>query len=332
MDFIDSKYIGLVSSRLQKFKRVKSDLYNFRCPICGDSQKNKNKTRGYLYPVKNNTNFKCHNCGASLSFNNFLKELDPTLHKQYTMEKFKEGHTGKNFVVEEPKFNFQKPDFFTKRENSKNVKKLDLPKASEIPLAREYLEKRKIDPEKFYFAHKFKEWTNTQKQTFDSTSKDESRIIIPLYNVDFTLIGFQGRALGSSQNKYITVMLSDDAPKVYGLDQVDSSEPIYIVEGPFDSTFIKNAVAMCGSDVDIRSFGWCDYIYVYDNEPRNREIVNRISKAINRGDKVIIWPTSIEQKDINDMVLAGLNVMDVLKSNTYSGLEAKIKFNNWKKI
>ena len=332
MDFIDSKYIGLVSSRLQKFKRVKADLYNFRCPICGDSQKNKNKTRGYLYPVKNNTNFKCHNCGASLSFNNFLKELDPTLHKQYTMEKFKEGHTGKNFVVEEPKFNFQKPDFFIKRENSKNVKKLDLPKASEIPVAREYLEKRKINPEKFYFAHKFKEWTNTQKQTFDSTDKDESRIIIPLYGIDSKLIGFQGRALGYSPNKYITVMISDDAPKIYGLNQVDSSEPIYIVEGPFDSTFIQNSIAMCGSDIDIRSFGWCDYIYVYDNEPRNAEIHRRIEHCISGGDKVVIWPSHIKEKDINDMVLSGLDVQSVIELNTYSGLEAKLKFTTWKKI
>ena len=332
MDLIDSKYIGLVSSRLQKFKRVKADLYNFRCPLCGDSQKNKNKTRGYIYPVKNNTNFKCHNCGASLSFNNFLKELDPVLHKQYTMEKFKEGHTGRNFVVEEPKFNFQKPDFFTKRENSKNLKKLDLPKASTNSVAKEYLEKRKLNPEKFYFADKFKEWTNTQKHTFDTIGRDESRIIIPIYDTDSNLIGFQGRALGPNSVKYITVMLSDDAPKIYGLDQINTSKPIYIVEGPFDSTFVENAVAMCGSDIDIRSFGWRDYIYVFDNEPRNREIVNRISKTINRGDKVIIWPTNIEHKDINDMVLAGLNVMDVLKSNIYSGLEAKIKFNNWKKI
>jgi predicted RNA-binding Zn-ribbon protein involved in translation (DUF1610 family) len=323
MDFVDAKYIGLVSSRLQKFKRVKSDLYNFRCPLCGDSQKNKNKTRGYIYPVKNNTNFKCHNCGASLSFNNFLKELDPTLHKQYTLEKFKEGHTGKNFVSEEPKFEFTKPVF---------KKKLDLPKASEISIAKEYLEKRKLNPEKFYFANKFKQWTNTQKQTFDTIGRDECRIIIPLYDFDSNLIGFQGRALDSSPNKYITVMLYDNVPKIYGLDQVNSSKPIYIVEGPFDSTFIQNSVAMCGSDVDIRAFNWSDYIYVFDNEPRNREIVNRISKTINRGEKVIIWPSSVQQKDINDMVLAGLNVMDMLKSNIYSGLEAKIKFNNWKKI
>ena len=323
MDLVDSKYVGLVSSRLQKFKRVKADLYNFRCPICGDSQKNKNKTRGYIYSVKNNTNFKCHNCGASMSLNNFIKELDPMLHKQYTMEKFKEGHTGKNFVVEQPKFEFVKPVF---------KRNLNLPKASEVPIAREYLTKRKLNPEKFYFADKFKEWTNTQKVMFDTIGRDECRIIIPMYNEKKNLIGFQGRSLVPNPVKYITVMLDEDAPKIYGLDQVDSSKPIYIVEGPFDSTFIQNAVAMCGSDVNIGSFGWSNYIYVFDNEPRNREIVNRISKTIDRGDKVVIWPTSIEQKDINDMVLTGLNVIDVLKSNIYSGLEAQIKFNNWKKV
>ena len=323
MDLVDSKYVGLVSSRLQKFKRVKADLYNFRCPICGDSQKNKNKTRGYIYSVKNNTNFKCHNCGASMSLNNFIKELDPMLHKQYTMEKFKEGHTGKNFVVEQPKFEFVKPIF---------KRNLNLPKASEVPIASEYLTKRKLNPEKFYFADKFKEWTNTQKVIFDTIGRDECRIIIPMYNENKNLIGFQGRSLVPNPVKYITVMLDEDAPKIYGLDQVDSSKPIYIVEGPFDSTFIQNAVAMCGSDVNIGSFGWSNYIYVFDNEPRNREIVNRISKTIDRGDKVVIWPTSIEQKDINDIVLAGINVMDLLKSNIYSGLEAKIKFNNWKKV
>lgn len=325
MDFIDSKYIGLVSSRLQKFKRVKSDLYNFRCPICGDSQRNKTKARGYFYSVKNNTNFKCHNCGASLSFNNFLKTIDSTLHKQYTLEKFKEGHTGKNFPVETPSFNFAKPVFKTK---------LDLPKASEYDISREYLEKRKINPSKFYFAEKFKEWVNTQIQTFDEKALkyEESRIVIPLLSRDGNINGFQGRALGPSANKYITIMISDDAPKIYGLDEVDTSKPIYIVEGPFDSTFIKNSVAMCGSDVDIGSFGWSNYIWVFDNEPRNREIVNRISKTINKGDKVIIWPNNIKEKDINDMVLAGHDVMSMLELNVYQGLEAKLKFNEWKKV
>ena len=324
MDIIDSKYIGLVSSRLQKFKRVKPNLFNFRCPICGDSQKHKNKARGYFYQVKTNTNFKCHNCGASSSFNNFLKQIDSTLHKQYTMEKFKEGFAGgRNFVVDEPKLEFKKPVF---------KKKLDLPKATEVPIAKEYLEKRKLDPSKFYFAYKFKEWANTQKQTFDTIGRDESRIIIPMYDEDKILIGFQGRSLGPNSVKYITVMINEDAPKIYGLDKVDNEKPIYIIEGPFDATLVQNGVAMCGSDLDIRSFGWSDCIYVYDNEPRNREIVNRIDKTINGGYKVVIWPTSVVEKDINDMVLGGHNIMSVLESNTYSGLQAKVKFNNWKKI
>ena len=209
MDIIDSKYIGLVSSRLDKFKRVKSNLYNFRCPICGDSKKHKNKARGYLYQVKTNTNFKCHNCGASLSFNNFLKQIDTSLHKQYVMEKFKEGHTsgigkGNSFVVESPKFDFTKPVF---------KKSLDLPRASEVPIATKYLEKRKIDPSKFYFTKEFQKWTNTHKQTFHTIHRDESRVIIPLHDTEKNLIGFQGRSLGPNSVKYITVMLNEDAPK-----------------------------------------------------------------------------------------------------------------------
>jgi transcription elongation factor Elf1 len=323
MDLVDSKYISLVSSRLQKFKKVKSDLYNFRCPICGDSQKNRNKARGYFYIVKNNTNFKCHNCGASLSFNNFLKKIDTTLYKQYTMEKFKEGHTGKNFVVDEPIFDFKKPIF---------KKKINLPKASENEVSRNYLIKRKLDPDIFYYAEKFKWWVNTQKKTFDYIGKDESRIIIPMYDTDHNFIGFQGRALDSSPNKYITIMLQEDAPKIYGLDTIDKKQSVYVTEGPFDSTFIPNSIALCGADGDVGKWGINNPVWIYDNEPRNREIVNRILRTVDSGQSVVIWPSNVTEKDINDMVLSGHDVVNVLELNTYSGLEAKIKFNNWKKI
>ena len=323
MDIIDSKFIGLVSSRLQKFKRVKADLYNFRCPLCGDSQKHKNKARGYLYQVKTNTNYKCHNCGASMSFNNFIKQIDPTLHKQYTMEKYNEGYTGKNFVVEEPKLEFKKPVF---------KKELDLPRASEVPIAKEYLEKRMLDPTKFYFAKKFRTWVNSKKRTFDSVQKDESRIIIPMYDTERNLIGFQGRALGPNFVKYITVMLKDDAPKVFGLEQIDKTKTVYVTEGPFDSTFIRNSIAMCGADGDVRGWGISRPVWVYDNEPRSSEILKRIESTIDRGECVVIWPQNIKEKDINDMVLSKYDIMSILELNTYSGLEAKVKFNNWKKV
>ena len=322
MDLVDSKYIGLISSRLLKFKRVKPNLYNFRCPICGDSQKHKNKARGYLYGVKADINFRCHNCGASMTFSNFLKEMDSAIHKQYVFEKFKVGHTGKGSVVEEPKFNFKPPEF---------KPKLDLPKASANVAAKKYLENRKLNPDKFYYTDKFKAWSNSHKKTFDDVRYDEPRIIIPLFYKK-TLVGFQGRSLGPSKVKYITVMINDDAPKIYGLDQVRGGTPVYITEGPFDSTFLLNSIAMCGADGDVGKWGISTPVWVYDNEPRSKEITTRISTTIDRGESVVIWPSNIHEKDINDMVLAGHNVQELVESNVYNGLKAKLQFNTWKRI
>jgi len=330
MSFVDTKYIGLVSVRLQKFSKKKEGLYTFRCPYCGDSQKNKNKTRGYLYQLKNDHNFKCHNCGLSKSFTNFLKDQDMMLYDQYVMERYKSGLTGKGSTTPNPVVKTSKPKF-TKKD-------FDLPRISELNKehpARVYLSNRKI-PEKcfrdLYYCDKFKRWTNEQKHTFDDVNNDEARVIIPLKNRS-KIFGFQGRSLNSkSKLRYITIMLDEDAPKIYGLERINKSSTIHIVEGPFDSLFLENCVAMAGADLDLGSFGWSDYICVYDNEPRSREIVNRISKSIDRGDKVVIWPKSIDEKDLNDMHNAGHDVKNLVESNTYQGLKAKVQLNNWKRI
>ena len=329
MSFIDTKYIGLVSVRLQKFSKKKEGLYTFRCPYCGDSQKNKNKTRGYIYKVKTNHNFKCHNCGVSRSFTNFLKEHDVTLYDQYIMERYKDNMTGQRSNTPDPVIPSSKPTFLKKD--------FDLPRISELNKehpARAYLDNRRI-PKKclreLYYCDTFKKWTNEQKYTFNDLDNDESRIIIPLKDRN-GIFGFQGRSLNpKSKLRYITIMLNEEAPKIYGLDKINKSNSIYIVEGPFDSLFLENCVAMAGSDLDLRSFGWSDYICVYDNEPRNREIVNRISKSIDRGDKVVIWPKGMDEKDINDMVNAGIDVESVVESNIYQGLKAKVQLNTWKR-
>ena len=320
MNLIDSKYIGLVSSRLGNFKRVKSDLYNFRCPICGDSKKNKTKTRGYLYTIKADVNFRCHNCGASMTFSNFLKEIDPVVHKQYVFERFKQGSTGRGTVVEEPVFKFEAPTFKSS---------IDLPLASTVDVSRIYLEKRKLDPTKFYYAERFVEYVNSHKQSLDV--KEHPRIIIPLY-YEKNLVGVQGRTLNSNSVKYITTIFYDEAPKIYGLDNIRRDAPVFVTEGPFDSTFLLNSIAMCGADSDVRKWGVSTPVWVYDNEPRSKEITERISNAIARGDSVVIWPTNIEEKDINDMILAGHDVQSIVESNTYSGLEANLQFTTWKRI
>ena len=324
-EFVDAHYVMLLSGRLDKFTKKKANLYNFRCPYCGDSQKHRNKARGYFFRLKADMVYKCHNCGVGRTLPNFLKDQAPDLHDEYIMERYKSGTTGKGSYVPKPKF--KKPVF---------KKQGELIKVSDLNIehqAYKYIVGRKLNPSLFYFTDQFCTWVNTQKPTFSGIKKDHSRIIIPFIDAEKKWFGFQGRSLNPKDKmRYITVMLDENRPKIFGLDNINETKPIYIVEGPFDSTLLDNSVAMAGSDVDPRTYSWSDYIWVYDNEPRNREIVNRISKSIDRGDKVVIWPNDIQQKDINDMVMAGHDVNSLVESNTYQNIEAQIKFTEWKKV
>ena len=324
-EFVDAHYVTLLSGRLDKFARKKTDVYNFRCPYCGDSQKHKNKARGYFFRIKADMVFKCHNCGVGRTLPNFLKDQAPDLYDEYIMERYKKGTTGKGSFVPKPKFN--KP-VFKKHGNLQKVSELNISHP-----ANEYILGRQLDPSLFYFTDQFCTWVNTQKPTFTDVRKDHSRIIIPFIDSDGKWFGFQGRSLNPKDKmRYITVMLDENKPKIYGLDRININKTIYVVEGPFDSTLLHNSVAMAGSDVDSRTFGWSNYIWVYDNEPRNREIVNRISRSIDRGERVVIFPQEIKQKDLNDMKLAGHDVQSLVESNTYQGLKAKVKLTEWKKV
>ena len=332
MDYVEDKYIRFLNTRLDKFKNVKSGLYNFRCPYCGDSQKHRNKARGYFFLKKSEYIFKCHNCGMGRSLSNFLKDHAPDLHDQFLLEKYRSGATGKGRHTPNPTYKSAKPNFVSKDADLQSIADLNRKHA-----AREYLEKRQIPQEKLsslYYTERFKTWINSKKPgTFQSLQNDRGRIIIPLIDKEGKWFGVQGRSLlPRSTMRYITIIFDEDKQKVFGLNHVKESEPIYIVEGPIDSLFLDNSVAMVGSDVDPRTYSWSDYIWVYDNEPRNREIVNRITKSIDRGEKVVIWPNDIQEKDINDMVIAGHDVQSLVQLNTYQGLEAKVKLTEWKKV
>jgi hypothetical protein len=259
--------------------------------------------------------------------------MDVSLHDQYVMERYKNGLTGKNSNTPEPKFEFNKPVF--------SKKAFDLPTIAELNkehLARTYLENRKI-PEKFlkelYYCENFKSWTNQQKHTFNSTDNDEPRIIIPLINKG-EIFGFQGRSLKkNSQVKYITIILNDTPPKIYGLDRIDWNKTVHVVEGPIDSMFLDNAIAMVGADLDMMFFISnydVDFVIVYDNEKRNKQIVEKMQKAIDLKFPIVIWPSDLEEKDINDMILTGHQVKTMIESSTYKGLEAKAKLTSWKRV
>lgn len=330
--YIDLKFINDLSGRLSQFKKKTDYLFNFRCPHCGDSQKSKTKARAYLYRVKNDMFFKCHNCGQGQNLANFIKFIDPKLYEQYLLERYKKSAP----ATPKPKFDF-KPTKFTNQTPIDDLKSIkDLP---EDHPARLYCVNRKI-PEKYFdklfLSDKFMTLVNEVKPNTYKIAKDHPRLIIPFYDTTGKVFAFQGRAFGKEQPKYLTIKLDEKKQKVYGLDKVNFQKHIYITEGPIDSLFIDNCLAAGGADLFLKNKIPNENItYIFDNEPRNKEIVNRMYKVIEQDFNVVIWPEDLQLKDVNDMIMSGLTkleLQDIISNNTYSKLSALTKLNYWKKI
>lgn len=331
--FIDRKFALLASPKLENFKQKNNDLFNLRCPFCGDSKKNKLKSRGYLYRKKNDMFFMCHNCGTSTSFGKFLSFIDPTLFKEYQLERYKnDSHS-----------NTKQPDFSVFK-TKPIVQKINLPTIESLPVdhtARKFLENRKLSTDYFtqlYYAKDFSAFIDELIPNHDKNLiKNDERIVIPFYDEKNILLGVQGRTITNSAVRYITVKLDDDNKKVFGLNRVNFNKKIYVVEGPLDSLFLKNCIAMMDASLYNAAtiVGKHDFVFVWDNEPRNKEIVRHMNEAINSEKNICIWPQNIKEKDINDMVMAGYSstqIQEIIDNNTYNGLRAKLQFENWKKI
>ena len=338
--WLDQKYIGLLSSRLERFKR-NNRTFNFRCPVCGDSTKHKNKARGYLYEKDGGGYlYHCHNCNISMGLDKFIKFLDERLYKEYVMEKLSE--TGESSVYKNRK---KKPvEVFADKMKTPTFIKAsplrDLKKISQLQWdhpAKQYVARRKIPTPyqaKLFYTPKFKKWVNSIiPNKFESIENDEPRLVIPFLDEDKNLFGFQGRSFSPTSIRYITIMLDANQPKIYNLENCDRSRTHYIFEGPIDSMFVNNAIAMAGGSIDW-SYVNDHSVFVYDNEPRSKETCAKIQKVIDKGHKVVIFPETVHEKDINDMVLSEsvTDVNSMLMSNISNGLEAKLVFNVWKKV
>ena len=332
----DTKYLSLLSPRLDRFKKVRDYLWNFRCPQCGDSQKSKSKARGYVYRKKTDLFFKCHNCGVGQSVGNLIKDLDPFLHKQYIMERYKAGETGKR-KSKAPEFKFETPIFKPKETN------IDLPSIESLPkehYARVYCEGREIPQQfmdKIFYTEDFKNWALSVCQVdYSNLMGKEPRLVIPFFDKDNQLIGAQGRALQESKVRYVTIKVYEDAPKVFGLERWNSDQHTYLVEGPIDSLFLPNCLAVAGADMSNLSILDKDKTtLIFDNEPRNFQICRSMVKSLQDGWKVVIWPNSITCKDINDMVLTSIKdarLVEIINRNTYSGQRGEWEVQSWKKV
>ena len=323
-----------MSSRLGRFAKKKEDLYNFRCPLCGDSQKNKTKSRGYIFRKKNDYFYMCHNCGVSTTFFNFLKQIDPALLKEYQLERYT---SNQDQNIETPKFE----EF--KHSTPVFKKTLSIPSIESLPsehFARKYVEARKI-PESFYgqlyYAEDFKNFIDALGIDKDGLTSGDKRLVIPFYDKDKNLIALQGRSLGESKLRYITVKIDDVNKKIFGQDRINTEKRIYVFEGPFDSMFIENSVATADSHLEAITdvYNKSDVVLVFDNEPRNKEILKQIERAIDNHFNVVIWPEMVQEKDTNEMIINGFTsdeIRDIIDNHTHQNLRAKMEFVNWKKL
>jgi len=325
--YIDKKYINMVSPQLERFKWKSQSVANCRCPICGDSRKNKSKARGFFFPKKNDYFFKCHNCGVGHSVYRFLQAVAPAVAQEYALERWRNGENGKS--------NYVKP---VETEIALPKAQIRLPRIDSLPtdhIARQYLAGRGVPHlDRFYFTDGFGDWVRSVDPTYTTLPNDE-RIVIPFVNKAGELVAAQGRCLSGSKNaiRYITVKFSKDGRAIYGEDRLDYSKRIYAVEGPIDSVFLDNAIALAGSELAHATRLFSDCVVVYDNEPRNTEIVHKVEAAIRDGYTVCVWSDSIAEKDINDMVLAGRSpqeVQRIIDECACSGLTALARFSQWR--
>jgi transcription elongation factor Elf1 len=336
MSYIDVKFLNLLSTRLPKFKRKSENLFNFRCPHCGDSKKSSSKARGFVYLKKNDMFFKCHNCGVGQTLGNLIKFLDPTMYKEYVFERFKDGKV----ESDKPEFDFTPSK--TLKTKTANEKELDSLKRFDKLVtthpAKKFIFDRLIPKEhwdKFFFCRNFFEWTNSiVPNKFPSLSQDHPRVVIPFYDRAGNFFAFQGRAFGKEQPKYITIKFDETKQKIYGLDRIDLNKPVMITEGPIDSLFLDNAIALAGADAVVKiQHEQCTMIF--DNEPRNEHIVNRMKTAVDKKFNLVVWPESLKYKDINDMIVAGMSstkIASLIHSSTHCGLQALQHINKWKRI
>ena len=329
--FLDQKYLTLLSNRLPLFKRKDDRLYNCRCILCGDSNTNKHKARGYFYHYKNDLKYKCHNCGVSMSFSMFLKTVDAPLHSQYILERFAES--APIVIPKTPKFT--KPVFKKENKLDSIMKRVDT--LGKDHIAVQYCEKRKLPPDRFaelYFLENSKDLIKLNPTYKDRIFTDEPRLALPFYDAAGELTGVTCRALLANPIRYLTVKLDEEKPLIFGINSINKSKPVHVVEGPIDSLFLKNSIAVAGTGfnkLNQINIPKEKLILIFDNQPRNKEVCKVIENFINMDYNVVIWPQTLEEKDINDMVLAGKNVNSIISKNVYSGLMAKVNFTSWKR-
>ncbi len=331
------RYLLVSLHRLERVKRVDANKfkYEFKCPFCGDGKKSKFSTRGGLYERDGKIYFHCYNCQVNKSGMGFLKAIDPDSFKAVRLEALKDGSqaVSKPEPVHEP----AKPVETVARRSLSGLRGIE-----ELPPshpARTYIEKRQIPKERWsdiFYTDTFYAYINgvlPDKFGPEALKHDIPRIVLPFIDADGHYFGCQGRVIRAEDSpRYISIMF-EQQPKIFGQHHVDTEQEMLIVEGPLDSLFLSNALAMAGADVPV-SLDKLRTTLVFDNEPRNQEIVRLMHKYLSQGHRVCVWPKGLPGKDINDLVLNGYAPAEIealIHANTYTGARGQYALASWKR-
>ena len=331
--WIQEKYVRLLAHTVERYKVVSDSplSVNFRCPICGDSKKSKRKARGFVFRTPDGDfRYKCHNCGDSRSLRSLLKTIDPTLYREYVAEV-----TLKPQVA--PLESVREKDLRTTASNDQVSINVDLPRLVDLPESHpavKYWTERRIPRDRMadaYWTDAYFRWVNDtlipDKFTDKALARDCGRIVLPFRDDRKRITAMTARSVGGQEPKYVAIKLLHPVSP-FGSDRVDPKSTVIVLEGPIDSMFIRNAVAMGTSN---RKVDFPNRIMVFDNEPRAPAIVSIMERAIADGETVVVWPKDVAQKDVNDMVLAGLDPESIIRSRAFSGLRARIELNDWRR-
>lgn len=352
MEWLQRKYILLQSNALEMFKE-RGGAFNFRCPYCGDSKKSKTKARGYFLKRDGKYHYHCHNCQINRSVDNFLKDQNPLLFREYKFEVMREKQEVLDVLNPDklpdapslPSAVDDCADVTSKYQPTLGAKPLKelkaVSKLSHTHPAHRYVRARGIPPNlhyKIFYVENGYQWAKKwlpEKFTLDWKGKDP-RIVLPLVGKDKKCYGAIGRAIGTSEQRYLKLNWADESGFIYGLDTVDVSRTVYVMEGQFDSMFIPNSVAVGSMAFDLvkQHLPTEDVVIVLDNEPRSKTTVEQYKKAVDYGYKICVWPSHIQHKDINDMILSGIPAHDlkvIIDTNTHQGLSAKLAISAWRK-
>jgi len=312
-----------------KYKKG-TQVYNGCCPSCREGKSWGRKKRLYYMPKEDY--LICHNCQRSWNPINWIMEQSGmAFHEvineseQFDSDEFEVNEVTNKPIVKVGTLPDDSINLFDKQQtNFYKDNKV-------VQDALKYITNRRLDtavnrPRALYISLK------------DYVHKN--RLCIPFYNSDGQITYYQTRALYKKDEidkpKYLSKMHGEKA--VFGMHNVDPElDHLFIFEGPIDSMFVKNGIAMAGislsekQEEELKPFIFHNKIWVLDNQLDNKDVKKKLTQLVEQGEKVFIWPKKYKDfKDLNE--ICQKYKLDQISpkffiDNSVDGVEALMKLN-----